>query len=546
MSTSPTPETIDRAEITSLLDRIDAWSVDERDAPRLRQLLVLLLKLIDEVESKTSTIHKLERMLFGPTSESRHRESDEHASSAAPDDASGPAPEADTAGPDAEPSPSTGPRPRRPGHGRIGASRFTGATRVTCADPHLAPGSVCPACFGHGRLYDTGEPSILIKRTGQPVVSAVAYERQVVRCSYCQQRFRAPLPDGVTDERWDVTADVAIALYKYGAGLPFYRLSRLQSSFEVPLPASTAFERCEHVANALLPVLVQLEKLAATAEVFTVDDTRVLILDMLRENKSLPEGERRGMFTTGIVATVGGHRIALYYSGRRYSGENLARLLERRPSGLDPPITMGDAISRNWPPGFVLIVAKCLVHGRRQFVDIESSFPKEAGRVLDDLATVYRVEAQTAGMRPDARLAYHQRHSGPVMEALRVWIEMKLEDAEPNSSLGPALRYLKRHWEGLTQYLRTPGCPLDSNSVEQALKLAVLNRKNAYFYRTQHGADIGDLLASVIKSSQLAETNVWAYLVDAVTHRAEVRARPAEWLPWVWAERHRAQHRAVA
>jgi hypothetical protein len=36
-----------------------------------------------------------------------------------------------------------------------------------------------------------------------------------------------PLPDGVTEERWDLTADVAIALYKYGAGLPFYRLSRL-------------------------------------------------------------------------------------------------------------------------------------------------------------------------------------------------------------------------------------------------------------------------------------------------------------------------------
>lgn len=344
----------------------------------------------------------------------------------------------------------------------------------------------------------------------------------------------------MADERWDVTADVAIAIYKYGAGMPFYRLSRLQASFQVPLPASTAFERCEHVANALLPVLIQLEKLAATAEVFTVDDTRVVILDMMQENKRLAEGERCGMFTSGILARVGEHRIALYYSGRRYSGENLARLLAKRPGGLDPPITMGDAISRNWPPGFVLVVAKCLVHGRRQFVDIESSFPQEAGRVLDDLAKVYRHEAQTAGMRPDERLAYHQVHSGPVMEALRVWIEMKLEEAEPNSTLGPALRYLKRHWEGLTQFLRTPGCPLDSNSVEQALKLAVLNRKNAYFYKTQHGADVGDLLTSVIKSCQLSNTNVWAYMVDVMRNPSQVRARPAEWLPWAWAERQRA------
>ena len=123
--------------------------------------------------------------------------------------------------------------------------------RVECTDPELQPGSACPECFGRGRLYDTGELSIRIERIGQPIVSAVAYERQVVRCSFCQQRFRAPLPDGVDDERWDVTADVAIAIHKYGAGLPFYRLSRLQASFDVPLPASTALERCEN--EDLLP-----------------------------------------------------------------------------------------------------------------------------------------------------------------------------------------------------------------------------------------------------------------------------------------------------
>jgi transposase len=543
MSTSPVPEAIDRAEIHALIARTDPWSLGECDGPCLRQLLALLLKLIDEVELKKTTIHKLERMLFGPSSETRlHEPTTESPSS--PREQAEPETNPEPALPSAEvPS---GPSSARRGHGRLPASRFPGAVRVGCKDPELQPGSACPECFGRGRLYDTGEPSILIKRVGQPIVSAVAYERQVVRCSFCQQRFRASLPDGVEDERWDPTADVAIAIHKYGMGVPFYRLSRLQASFEVPLPASTAFERCENVADALLPVLIQFEKLAATAELFTVDDTRVLILDMLAENKRLEEGARRGMFTTGILAKVGEHRIALYYSGRRYSGENLARLLEYRPQALGPPITMGDAIARNWPPGFVLIVAKCLVHGRRQFVDIESSFPQEAGRVLDDLATVYRIEAQTASLSPEERLAYHQRHSGPVMEALRVWLEMKLEEAEPNSSLGPALRYLKRHWEGLTQYLRTPGCPLDSNSVEQALKLAVLNRKNAYFYKTQHGADVGDLLTSVIKSCQLAETNVWAYLVDAVKNRAQVRARPAEWLPWAWAERSRAQEKPAA
>jgi hypothetical protein len=191
-------------------------------------------------------------------------------------------------------------------------------------------------------------------------------------------------------------------------------------------------------------------------------------------------------------------------------------------------------------------VAKCLVHGRRQFVEIETSFPGECKRVLDDLAFVFRVETQTGGMSPQQRLAFHQLHSAPVMDALEVWIEMQLEQTEPNSPLGAALRYMRRHWSGLTQFLRTAGCPLDSNCVERALKRAVLNRKNALFFRTQHGADISDVIMSVAESARLAETNLWEYLVEVVRNRHAVRAQPAEWLPWAWAERQRAPARVAA
>jgi len=36
--------------------------------------------------------------------------------------------------------------------------------------------------------------------------------------------------------------------------------------------------------------------------------------------------------------------------------------------------------------------------------------------------------------------------------------------------------------------------PLDNNYVERILKRAVLNRKNALFYKTEHGAAVGDIL----------------------------------------------------
>src|SRR5215207_1205945 len=134
MSTSPTPDVIDRAEIAALIARIDAWSLDECDGPRLRRLLVLLLKLVDEVESKQTTIRKLEGMLFGPSSEARPRDATDE-NPVPPDEGSAPTPtSASVAPPDVA---ATDPKPARPGHKRRPASRFAGAERVTCADLQL-------------------------------------------------------------------------------------------------------------------------------------------------------------------------------------------------------------------------------------------------------------------------------------------------------------------------------------------------------------------------------------------------------------------------
>jgi transposase len=81
------------------------------------------------------------------------------------------------------------------------------------------------------------------------------------------------------------------------------------------------------------------------------------------------------------------------------------------------------------------------------------------------------------------------------MEGLHKWLEAQLAEhtTEPNSGLGQAIRYLLRHWQPLTLFLRQAGAPLDNNLVERSLKRAVLHRKNSLFYRTLNGAQVGDL-----------------------------------------------------
>jgi hypothetical protein len=286
------------------------------------------------------------------------------------------------------------------------------------------------------------------------------------------------------------------------------------------------------------PIYLELQRQAASGEVLHTDDTGVKILACLKENAQLPADERQGVHTTGIGARVGEREVALYFSGRRHSGENLAALVKQRPKELNPPIVMADAESKNWTGEFEQVVAKCLAHGRRQFIDLEAAFPVECKRVLDDLAEVYRIDAETRTMTPEQRLAYHQERSGPIMESLREWIERQLAEhqVEPNSALGKAMRYWLRHWLGLTQFLSVAGTPLDNNYVERILKRAVLHRKNALFFKTEQGAAISDVLMSLIESSALNGANAFEYLVTLIRHAKEVRARPAAWLPWNYRE----------
>lgn len=124
------------------------------------------------------------------------------------------------------------------------------------------------------------------------------------------------------------------------------------------------------------------------------------------------------------------------------------------------------------------------------------------------------------------------------MAELRKWCDRQLGErlVEPNSGLGKAIRYLENHWEKLTLFLRQAGAPLDNNICEQTLKRVVLHRKNALFYRTLHGAEVGDLCMSLIHSCALNHVNPFEYLRELLRHPVELKAAPGRWMPWNYRE----------
>jgi len=416
------------------------------------------------------------------------------------------------------------------GHGRNAATAFTGAHKVSVQHPQLRPGDVCPECR-EGKVYRQKKPKTLLRIMGRPPLEATVFEMERLRCNACGQVFTAPEPECAGLDKYDPTSMAMSALMKYGGGMPFYRMAKLEKQLGIPLPAATQWELVEHAAGLIEPVLKELIRQAAQGAVLHNDDTSMRILKMVRNT----DDGRTGTFTSGIVSILGEWTIALYFTGWKHAGENLADVLRLRAGEAETPIQMCDALSRNTPKltGVQTLLAFCLAHGRRQFVDVAANFPEECRYVLEALGAVYGFDADTKdrGLSPEDRLLFHQTHSAPVMEALRQWMENQFAEhkTEPNSGLGKAISYLLRYWK---QLLRQAGAPIDNSIVERSLKMAIMNRKNAMFYKTMNGARVGDLFMSLIHTCELNKINPFDYLTEMLRHPAEIMMRPAEWMPW--------------
>ncbi|MCK5882805.1 MAG: transposase [Bacteriovoracaceae bacterium] len=107
---------------------------------------------------------------------------------------------------------------------------------------------------------------------------------------------------------------------------------------------------------------------------------------------------------------------------------------------------------------------------------------------------------------------------------------------EPNSGLGGAISYMLNHWSELTKFMHVAGAPLDNNICERSIKSSIRHRKNSLFYKTQHGALIGDMFMSLIQTCKDMKLNPFEYLLEIQRNKSEVFKYPDKWLPWNYSE----------
>ena len=515
---------LDAVDLEAIIERTKTSALDTRDHEKLRATFETFLWMMVELEKTNTTLARLRKVLSINTKKTEKTS----------DVLKG---RGDTEQ-DGEKSSEKPKAKKQRGHGRNGADAYEGAEKIGLSHSSLKSGDPCPKCE-KGKVYVLRDPRKLVRVRGQAPLPATVYELESLRCHLCGEVFCAEAPEGIGEKKYDETSASMIGLLKYGSGLPFNRLERLEANFKIPLPASTQWGLVKDSSRNLTAPYEELIRQAAHGDIVYNDDTSMKILTLLKENQRIEETdskERTGIFTSAIVATRGDHKIAIFLTGRQHAGENLEDVLQRRASELEAPIQMCDGSSRNEPKDSTTILANCMAHGRRKFVEVVGSFPQECRHVLESLRQVYQNDAKTRKkkMSPEQRLDFHQTHSTEIMEALERWMKQQLEQkkVEPNSSLGGAFSYMLKRWDKLTLFLRNPGAPLDNNICERALKKVILHRKNALFYKTENGARVGDIFMTLIYTAELSRINPFDYLTQLLKHADQVRNSPHEWMPW--------------
>jgi rubredoxin len=444
-------------------------------------------------------------------------------------------------------------RKKAKGHGRNGVKALRGATIVECCHEQLHGGQRCPEC-GVGRIYDC-PPSTVVRFSGQAPLAATVYRRQRLRCRLCDTVYAAALPEGVSQApKYDASCASMLALLRYGSGMPFYRLQGLQASLHMPLSDATQWDIVEQAVSVPRQIYQELIRQAAQAPLLHNDDTPARVLALMKQRQQAEAAGQptpKAINTSGIVALLDAqHQVVLFFTGHAHAGQNLEKVLAQRAQELAAPMHMCDALAANMAGDFITVLCHCLAHGRRKVIEVLEHFPEQGRHILQVLAQVYAADEQCRQQQLSApqRLAYHQMHSGPLMQDLKTWMNQRFEqrEVEPNSGLGQAMNYLLKHWEPLTLFLRRAGAPLDNSICERALKRAILHRKNSLFFKTLEGAHIGDIYMSLIYTCVACKANAFEYLQALQLNAQRVSANVAQWLPWNYREQLSSPVHAVA
>ena len=183
----------------------------------------------------------------------------------------------------------------------------------------------------------------------------------------------------------------------------------------------------------------------------------------------------------------------------------------------------------------------CMAHIRRKFMDALSNDKARAEKVLAMIQQLYAIEAEARENKytPQQRLAVRQEKAAPIMSQLKTYLDEQYDSKQvlPKSAIGIAIRYALGQWFKMERYLQDGTVEIDNNLVENAIRIVALGRKNYLFAGSEQGAKWGAMIYTFLSSAMRHGHNPLDYLADVLRRLPDTKKSqlhelfPANWSP---------------
>jgi transposase len=325
---------------------------------------------------------------------------------------------------------------------------------------------------------------------------------------------QAPAPERLVPRGLPTEELVAHSMVaKFGDYLPFYRQADIYRRQGINLDRTMLANWSGRAAQLLQPVIDEMIDRLRRSDHLQMDETTVPVLapGTRKVRKDYLWAMLRDQRGWGGADPP----IVVFHHSRTRSGEVAQGLLKGFAAGTlmvdghpvydvlaDPKKT-----ARPWATAY------CWTHWRRRFVKFgQDTASPICDEMIARIAELYAIEKTIRGKEPETRRAVRQTLSRPLVEALRPWLEARLQEVSSASDLARHIRYGLKRWEGLTRFLDDGRLEMDTNGVENAIRPVPLTRKNALFAGSDDGARTWARIASLIGTCKLNGVNPEAYI----------------------------------
>jgi transposase len=196
----------------------------------------------------------------------------------------------------------------------------------------------------------------------------------------------------------------------------------------------------------------------------------------------------------------------------------------------------------------------CWAHARRKFVAALEGGDGRAQVALEWIGQLYAIERELPPLLPpcdepeagdkrrqreEQRKLWRLQHAGPVLEALKQWLDEHKGKVLPKSVFGQAVGYAVNNWAALARYPEQGYLAIDNNLSERTLRAIAVGRNNWTVLGSDNGGRTAAVLYTLVGTCMHLGMDPFAYLREALVGLFALGEKPAreqvqEWLPDQW------------